>query len=115
MRLDEITKGEFHRKLVDPAAAELEAIADSAKEFGIRMNDGADEYSFDVYMRGDTNFIRFNFDPYSDYFKEFKTAVIERKTYKIVQHIREQVESSKHWVWDTWKGVSGIQCYVIRK
>lgn len=115
MRLDEITKDEFHRKLVNPAAAELETIADNANKFAIMRNNGADEYSFDVYMRGDTNFIRFSFDPYSDYFKEFKKSVIERKSFNIIQNIREQVEASDHWVWDTWKGVSGIQCYVIRK
>ena len=105
MRLDEITKDVFHRKLADPAAQELHDIAESLRKL---------DYSHDADIT-----VEFPV-------KEFATISVkivpDTKMWNITGTAQNMVNKSDHWVWDTWEEIAGknrrdytIAMYVIRK
>ncbi len=108
MRLDEITKDVFHRKLADPAAQELHEIAE-------KLEYELPQHSIEYKVTDDIAYIRFTFDRFSSQFKNMSSAMIEARTLWVVNYIKAQISKSDHWVWDTWDSKNGFRCFVIRK
>lgn len=102
MKLNEITADEFKQKLKDPAAAELQEIANQLNITGSRG------YSFNAY----------NAD------KELATIIglpprmgEETREGNLVEHIKDYIRKSKHWAFKAFKGdvEEEFAVYVVRK
>jgi len=105
MRLSEIDKATFHRKLADPAAQELiDRGKNLANQFGYRVKfHGEDKESA---------MVEFSPSPFEDDGMAYDEA-------NPVSVFRYRIENSDYWVWDTWEGEVweglGWNAYVIRK
>ena len=108
MRLSEIDKATFHRKLADPAEQFLhDLVAELEKEMPT--------HQFEVNTTEDNGTIRFTFDRYDNELVQLDDKTVQGKTLWIINRIKEAVHFSDFWVWDTWKADAGIKCYLIRK
>ena len=106
MRLSEIDKATFQRKLADPAAQELIDIANllSEKLYPMRFRtDGEDKESAMIRCIA----------PWGD--EDEYTGHLEG--FNFVLAIQRLISESDHWVWDTSEGDADdvLYCYVIRK
>ena len=111
-REDITDKDTFVGKLKDPEGFELQRIVDQAEAFGTEMNDGNDEYSFEIYSRGETTYISISLDRYSDYFTQFDDNAVARRSTKLLRTMRELAEASDIW---NWAGTVGLKVYLVRK
>lgn len=104
MKLSEIDKATFHRKLADPAAQELIEIVDDLnhalypQKFKV---DGEDKDA--AIITG----IPPRFEEYGDHLEGVN----------FITSIKRRIAHSDHWVWDTWEGdvEEYFNAYVIKK
>ena len=101
MKLSEITKGEFKRKLADPAAQDL-------IDRVTHLNKFFHPYTFELHGE-DKESAMIEFLP-----PRMGDTMAEADP---VSALKNLLRGSKYWVWDTWEGdvESHANAYVIRK
>ena len=102
MKLNEITADEFKQKLKDPAASELQEIANTLNKTGSRG------YSFNAYNADKELATIIGIPPRMD---------IETQEGNLVENIKGLVNNSQHWTFKAFKGdvEEEFAVYVVRK
>ena len=106
MRLDEINKATFHRKLADPAAQELYDIKDDLRNTLYPMRFKIHDADKDVAIIECIS----PWDDEGEYVNHLEGV-------NIVLSVQRRIAETENWVWDTSKGDADdvLYCYVIRK
>ena len=104
MKLSEIDKSTFHRKLADPAAQELMDIVDD-------LNKVLYPHKFEVSKAEEESAIIHGIPPRFDDYSGHLSGV------NIIISIKRRIAEGDYWVWDTWAGdvEEDFNAYVIRK
>jgi hypothetical protein len=105
MKLSEIDKSTFHRKLADPAAQELIEIIDD-------LNHALYPQKFEVDGENKDAAMITGIPPrFGEEYGGHLDGV------NLITSIKRRIVASEHWVWDTWEGdvEEYFNAYVIKK